>query len=114
MPFPALPQTHAMQRAGRRKYNPFREAAASYRTEAPCVSRHRGASEGAILLLTLGGAGAMLQVTPPGQLSNLNRAEAVQDGIAPYKRRVSTVREVCQVMLPGHPQSCTKYVLDRK
>ena len=34
MPFPALPQTHAMLRAWRREYNPSREAAASCCAEA--------------------------------------------------------------------------------
>jgi len=48
----------------------------------------------------------MLRSTLPGHLSNLNRAEAVEDGDAQYKRRVSAAREVCQQVLPGHPQFC--------
>jgi hypothetical protein len=59
------------------------------------------------VLLTRGRAGAMLRATPPGQLSNLNSAAAVQDDGAPYQRQFSAIREVCQEVLSGHPQSCT-------
>ena len=47
----------------------------------------------------------MLQAIPPGQRSNLNRAESVQDGGAPYQRRFSATREASRVVVPGHPQS---------
>ena len=59
------------------------------------------------MLLTRAARWPMLRLTPSGQRSNLNRAEAVQDGGAPYQRRVSATREVCPVVLPRHSQLCT-------